>query len=158
MVDVLLLQQARLSLQIRQEFLALKKHADSRYFAYVLQLQNGKFYVGITDNIYQRLLDHKMRSPSAAVWVREHGPVTRVVQIIRNAPPDAETLLTLEFMDMFGYENVRGAGWCKLEMPNPPAALATFVREPRQFEFMTREEIDAACREVSKLESDFLFT
>lgn len=158
MVDVLLLQQARLGQQIRQEYATLKRDPGSKYFTYVLQLQNGKFYVGVTDNIYSRILDHKLRGPSASAWVREHGPIERIVQVVRNSPADAEAYVTLDWMDMFGFENVRGAGWCRLEMPTPPAALATFSRESRAFDYMSRDEIDAVCIEVSKLERDFLFT
>lgn len=157
-MDILLLEHARLGLRIRQEYAKTKSDPDGKFFTYVLQLQSCKFYVGVTDNIYARLLDHKLQSASSALWVRTHGPIERVIEIIRNSPRDAETYKTLEMMDMFGFENVRGSSWCRAEMSNPPGALATFVREHRQFEFLTREEIETVCHEVSRMERDFLFS
>jgi hypothetical protein len=157
-MDILLLEHARLGLRIRQEYAKTKSDAESKFFTYVLQLQNGKLYVGVTDNIYARLLDHKLQNGSSAIWVRMHGPIERVVEIIRNSPRDAETYKTLEMMDMFGFDNVRGSSWCRAEMSSPPAPLATFVREHRQFDYMTREDIEAVCHEVSRMERDFMFS
>jgi predicted GIY-YIG superfamily endonuclease len=156
-MDILLLEHARLGLRIRQEYARTKADPEGKYFVYVLQLQGGKFYVGTTDNIYSRLLDHKLQNASSAVWVRTHGPVERVVEIVRDSPRDAETYKTMEMMDMFGYENVRGSSWCKADMSGPPTPLASFAREHRKFEYLSREEIDAVCHEVSRMQRDFLF-
>lgn len=152
-MESLLLQSTRLSLAIRLEYARLKKDPGAKYFTYVLQLQDGKFYVGNTDNIYTRLLDHKLMTPSSSMWVKEHGPVERVVEISRNCCKDDEHYKTLQYMAMFGWENVRGSSYCRLHMFSPPEALRTFVRtRDGEFEYMTSDEIKATLDAVDDLE------
>lgn len=155
MIEGLLLDAARLSVLIRREYGRIKRHPPARYYTYVLQLQDDKMYVGCSDNLFTRLTEHRLLSSSAAVWVREHGPVRRVVEVSLNCAPDDEHYKTLEYMSMFGWENVRGAGWCRVAMRAPPAALADFQRDPgRHFEYMSRRDIDAVVRHVDSLASD----
>ncbi len=97
-IEALLQQSARLSVAIRRTYATVKLDPAARYYTYVLMLQNSKFYVGSTDNIYNRLLDHCTMSASSAVWVRQHGPVHRVVEVSRNCRADDETYKTLEYM------------------------------------------------------------
>lgn len=155
-MEALLLQNARLGIRIRGEYAKLKRDPDAKYFTYVLLLQNSKVYVGSTDNVYCRLLDHKMMSPSSAVWVKKHGPVQRVIEIIRNCSKECELYKTLEYMTMFGWENVRGASYCKVDIMSSPMALQTFKRKPMEFEYMDRTEMDEVCMEISKLANEYL--
>ena len=97
-LEPMLLQSARLSVDIRRAYSRLKRDPGARYYTYVLLLQNNKMYVGSTDNIYNRLLDHCQMSKSSAIWVREHGPVQRIVEISRNCNRDDETYKTMEYM------------------------------------------------------------
>lgn len=151
-VEPLLLEAAKLSVAIRRTYARLKRDPRARYYTYVLLLQQGKFYVGSSDNVYNRLLDHTLMSPSAALWVREHGPVQRIVEISRDCVADDETYKTLEYMSMFGWGNVRGAGYCRPSMRTAPVALATFERDPsRPFQYLTRAEIDAIHELVHEL-------
>jgi hypothetical protein len=152
MIEGLLLDAARLSVQIRREYGRIKRTPQARYYTYVLQLQDDKMYVGCSDNLFTRLMEHRLLSPSAAVWVREHGPVRRVVEVSRNCAHDDEQYKTLEYMSLFGWENVRGAGWCRSAMRAPPSLLADFERDPgRPFEYMSRRDIDAVVRHVDAL-------
>lgn len=152
MIEALLLDAARLSVQIRREYARIKLDPSARYYTYVLLLQRNKMYVGCSDNLFQRLLEHRLMSPSAAVWVREHGPVQRVVEVSRNCAADDETYKTLEYMSLFGWENVRGAGWCRLDMRAPPSALADFERDPaRAFNYMPRKDLDLVMHHVEDL-------
>lgn len=151
-LESLLMQSARLQVGIRREYAKVKRDPASRYYTYVLLLQGGKFYVGNSDNIYARLLDHYSMSPSSALWVREHGPVQRVLEIMRDCSGDDETYKTLEYMALFGWQNVRGAGYCRPAMRCPPAALAGFRRDcTRVFQYMCREEIDEVVGLVNEL-------
>lgn len=44
---------------------------------------------------------------------------------------------------LFGWTNVRGAGYCRSAMRAPPPPLAEFRREPgKHFDYLTRREID----------------
>lgn len=154
-IEGMLLQSARMHIAVRQAYKRIKRDPTARYFTYVLLLQRGKFYVGNSDNIYQRLLDHFSMTQSSAVWVREHGPVQRVVEISRNCPRDEEAYKTLEYMDLFGWENVRGGSYCRPSMRSAPVALADFKRDPaRRVDYMSREEIDRVVGEVEALARD----
>lgn len=97
-LENMLMLNARLSVNIRRAYTRLKRDPGARYFTYVLLLQNNKMYVGSTDNIYNRLLDHCQMSKNSSVWVREHGPVRRVVEVSRDCHHDDETYKTLEYM------------------------------------------------------------
>ena len=100
-------------------------------------------YVGVTDNIYNRLLDHCLMSASSSIWVRQHGPVQRVVEIARDCARDDEAYKTLEYMTLFGWQNVRGAQYCRTAMRTPPPQLAEFKKDAaRHFDYLTRAEID----------------
>lgn len=154
-MEAMLLQSTRLALAIRREYGRLKRDQAAKYFTYVLQLQEGKFYVGNTDNIYQRLLDHKMMTPSSALWVKQYGPIQRVVEIARNCSKDDELYKTLQYMSMFGWENVRGSSYCKVQMFRPPEALREFVRAREgEFEYLTAEEVGAVLAALEDLEKE----
>lgn len=152
MLESMLLQSARLGQAIRREYSRAKRDANAKYYTYVLQLQDGKFYVGNTDNIYARLLDHTLMTPSSALWVRHHGPVQGVLEISRNSAAPDEHYKTLLYMSMFGWENVRGSSYCKVQMHNPPEALRGFARaRDGEFEYLARGEIDAVLQAVREL-------
>lgn len=97
-LEHMLLQSAKLQIAIRRQYTKLKGDQTARYFTYVLQLQDNKFYVGSSDSIYMRLLDHCLMSASSALWVRQHGPVKRVLEISRGARKDDEAYKTMEYM------------------------------------------------------------
>jgi len=153
-LDALLLQNARLSLAIKREYGRLKKDPAAKYFTYVLQLQHGKFYVGNTDNIYTRMLDHKLMTPASSMWVKEYGPVERVVEISKNCCKEDEHYKTLQYMSMFSWENVRGSSYCRLHMFSAPEALKNFARtRDGEFDYMTADEIQGVLDAVDELET-----
>lgn len=151
-MEAMLLQSARLGLAIRKEYTRLKTDPLAKYYTYVLQLQDGRFYVGNTDNIFTRLMDHKQMNASSALWVRHHGPIQRIVEITRNSSKYDELYKTLLYMSMFGWDNVRGSSYCKLHMMRPPDCLHTFARtRDGEFEYLSREEIDHVARALDEL-------
>lgn len=141
-IDDLVLESARIGVQIRKKMKTDTCNYARRYYTYVLLLENRRFYIGSSNNIYIRLMEHIYDTDMSSLWVKEHGPVVRVLEIIRNSAPDDETYKTLEYMTVFGWESVRGAGWCKLEMKSPPPALFTFQRNRCDFDYLSRKEID----------------
>lgn len=152
----MLLQSARLGMAIRKEYARLKVDPAAKFYTYVLQLQDGKFYVGNTDNIYARMLDHHTMSPSSALWVKHFGPVQRIVEVSRNSAKADEHYKTLQYMSMFGWENVRGSSYCKVQMFGPPEGLKTFSRTREgEFEYFTPQEVEAledAIKELQQVE------
>lgn len=142
---------ARTSVQLRRTLAKRKRDPSARYFTYTLLLRDGNVYVGSTDNVYVRLLDHYLMTSSSSVWVREHGPVQRVLEIVEDSTADDEKYKTLEYMSTFGWERVRGAGWCRSQMRAAPAALDAFARDRADFAYMSRPRISDVVTEVTRL-------
>jgi len=148
-LDDLILESAKLAVQLRKKFKAQHRETTGRYYTYALLLQDECIYIGSSNNIYIRLMEHIYDQVMSSNWVKEHGPVIRVLEIIRNSTPEDETYKTLEYMTMFGWQSVRGASWCKVDLRHPPQALHTFQRTRADFDYLTRKEIDDVLR-ISK--------
>ena len=105
-----------------------------RYTIYVLECENGKYYVGSTQHKKQRLREHfaissnnatktkknkkgnrgmpSSSSSAGVAWTRDNPPV-RVLQLYTRVPPQyalgLESQVTAEAMLQYGVNNVRGA-------------------------------------------------
>lgn len=135
--------------KIRVMYSAIKK-TDARFFTYVLLLQDGKLYVGSTDNIYTRLYDHFTGADTSAVWVKEHGPPLRVVEIIQYSEPNDENYKFCEYANKFGFENVRGGPYCRIVL-REPSCVRSFVHSDRAFQYISRDGINTIVSRVKSL-------
>jgi predicted GIY-YIG superfamily endonuclease len=84
-------------------------------YTYVLKLQGGKWYVGLTSNPYRRLMQHFNESGSA--WTQMYPPL----QIHEVTPAETvhdEDNLTFEYMMEYGVENVRGGIYVQTVLPD----------------------------------------
>lgn len=79
---------------------------------YVLECENGKFYVGSTRNRRQRLRQHFDQPGSGSVWTRTNTPL-RVLKTYKRVPfkylLGMESQVTAELMLQKGVNNVRGS-------------------------------------------------
>lgn len=80
-------------------------------YLYVLELSNGKFYVGQSQDPDRRIRKHF--SGSGSEWTRQHPPVKELMRkcledVDYRAGELAENEVVLELMRQHGYENVRG--------------------------------------------------
>ena len=80
---------------------------------YILKLQNGKYYIGKTDNIEQRKQQHI--NGTASNWTKKYPPIS-VEQIIPNASDFDEDKYTKEYMSKYGIDNVRGGTYVTEEL------------------------------------------
>jgi hypothetical protein len=80
---------------------------------YVLRLQHGKYYVGKTNDPSSRIRSHFNGYGSA--WTRLHAPIG-VVEVRENASNIDEDLVTLKYIDRYGFENVRGGSYCDIDL------------------------------------------
>jgi hypothetical protein len=126
------------------------KENDARYFTYVLLLQDGKIYVGSTDNIYTRLYDHFTGAETSANWVKEHGPPIRVIEIVEKSEPNDEYYKFCEFASKFGFDNVRGGPYCRVVL-REPTCVKTFVHSTRPFKYLSRDDINSIVSRVKFL-------
>lgn len=127
------------------------KQNDARYFTYVLLLQDGKIYVGSTDNVYTRLYDHFSGAETSANWVKEHGPPIRVIEIIEQSAPEDEHYKFCEYATKFGFENVRGGPYCRVVQSREPPCLRNFVYSTRPFQYISRDDINTIVTRVKFL-------
>ncbi len=85
-------------------------------FIYVLELSNGKFYIGRTKNPDHRLSDHFESNGSG--WTKLHPPV-KIIEMIPNCDEFDEDKYTIKYMKDKGIDNVRGGTFCQLVLdPN----------------------------------------
>ena len=77
---------------------------------YVMKLASGKYYVGKTDNLDQRIDQHM--SGRGAVWTQKYRPIS-VEKVLKNASHFDEDKVTKEYMAKYGVENVRGGTYVK---------------------------------------------
>lgn len=81
------------------------------YCLYVLELQNGKYYVGMSSNVNWRIIEHQRGKTTK--FVKQHLPVKdwRVFNIglfNERAVMYLETALTIKLIWKHGIENVYG--------------------------------------------------
>jgi predicted GIY-YIG superfamily endonuclease len=84
-------------------------------FIYILKLQNGKWYIGKTNNVFTRYAQHKEGRGSA--WTRIHKPIKVHFSYEQKSPFD-EDKTTKEYMAKYGIQNVRGGAFVKPTLPN----------------------------------------
>lgn len=82
-------------------------------YIYILGLEEGKYYVGKTNNTQFRLDSHFNSNGSA--WTKKYKPM-RVVEIIPNSDDYDEDKYTIKYMEKHGINNVRGGSFCEIKL------------------------------------------
>ncbi len=82
-------------------------------FIYTLKLENGKYYVGKTNNPLFRIEDHF--NSNGSEWTRIHKPV-KIIELISNCDDYDEDKITIQYMDRYGINNVRGGSFVSTEL------------------------------------------
>ena len=82
---------------------------------YVLKLEQGKYYIGKTDNPQFRLETHFNYNSSASAWTQKYKPL-KVLKLLQNKDDYDENKITLKYMDKYGTANVRGGSFVKVNL------------------------------------------
>lgn len=82
-------------------------------YIYVLQLEHGKFYIGKTENPQFRLENHFHSNGSE--WTKKYKPI-KVHELKPNCDDYDENKITLQYMDKYGINNVRGGSFVSLQL------------------------------------------
>ena len=93
--------------------LATAKYSRIMIFIYVIELEGDRIYVGKTNNPKFRLNTHFNYRGSA--WTTKFKPV-RVLQVIKDCDDYDEDKYTLQYMEKYGIENVRGGTFCEIKL------------------------------------------
>ena len=91
---------------------------------YILLLKDSKFYVGYTEQLLHRILQHF--TDNGSQFTLKYKPL-KLLQVMEG-DQQLENSITLQLMLIFGFENVRGGKWCQLELINEPIEL-TLLRD-----------------------------
>ena len=89
----------------------------TRNYIYVLKLIEDRYYVGRTTNILNRIEQH-FTGYGGAIYKKKYKPI-KVIEIIEELSKEDERNKTVEMMIKYGWEKVRGACWCSLEIKKP---------------------------------------
>jgi len=82
-------------------------------FIYTLKLERGKYYVGKTNNPQFRLESHF--NSNGSEWTRRHKPL-KLLELKSNCDSHDEDKITLQCMDKYGINNVRGGSFVSLKL------------------------------------------
>ena len=82
-------------------------------FIYILQLEQGKYYVGKTTNPAIRFKQHFGSSGSAQT--NKYKPI-KLLELIPNCDHYDEDNNTIKLMEIYGIDNVRGGSLCEIKL------------------------------------------
>lgn len=85
----------------------------NKLYIYVLKCEHGKYYIGKSKNLDDRILEHF--NDYGSVWTHIHKPID-IVEIIKNADSFDEDKYTKIYMSKFGIENVRGGSYAQITL------------------------------------------
>lgn len=82
---------------------------------YILKLKYNKYYVGKTNNVTNRILEHFAQDATnkASAWTSKYSPIS-IEEIIENCDDFDEDKYTKIYMSKHGIQNVRGGSYTKL--------------------------------------------
>ena len=86
---------------------------NNMVFIYVLQLKRSKYYIGKTNYPHFRIKSHF--NSFGSEWTKKFKP-TKLIKLIPNCTSYDEDKYTLEYMEKFGIDNVRGGSFCRIEL------------------------------------------
>jgi predicted GIY-YIG superfamily endonuclease len=88
----------------------------TKNYIYVLKLIDDRYYVGRSGNILRRIEEHF--TIGGSIYTKAYKPL-KVIEVNEELTTDDERIKTLEIMEKYGWEKVRGACWCSLKIRKP---------------------------------------
>jgi len=110
----------------------LKGFAD--HVTYVLLLEEGRIYVGLTTHLKQRLNSHC--NGTGAKWTKLYSPE----KLIDLYSGDREDEITDNYIKHYGWQFVRGGYYCQCQQLAPKAARALAKRSVKRDRTKSYEE------------------
>jgi hypothetical protein len=82
-------------------------------YIYTLQLEQGKYYIGKTNNPKFRLESHF--GSNGSEWTKKYKPL-KVLELKPNCDDYDEDKITIQYMDKYGIKNVRGGSFVLVKL------------------------------------------
>ena len=114
-------------------------------YIYVLKLVDDRYYIGRSQNIVQRIEDHF--SGNGSIYTKKYKPLS-VVEIVEEKSIHDERNKTIEYIEKYTWEKVRGYIWCRVEYKNPFKIINTTKKETSVY-----DEIDENIRKLYCLDN-----
>lgn len=88
----------------------------NNWYYYVLQLSNGKYYIGITTDVSKRIREHTYKTRQSAKFTKANDVLDVLeIQYIgltnSNYAKKVEREVTIRYMELKGWKNVRGSDY-----------------------------------------------
>ncbi len=80
-------------------------------YIYILKLEHKKYYIGKTINPNRRLQQHY--NSEGSTWTKLYKPL-KIERVIPDCSNFDEDKYTLEYMSIYGIDNVRGGSFCSV--------------------------------------------
>lgn len=84
-------------------------------YIYVLQCQSNKWYIGKSVDFTNRFIEHVTKNGSA--WTIKYPPI-EIFDVKPLSSKFDEDNLTMEYMDKYGIDNVRGGAYVQVYLPD----------------------------------------
>jgi predicted GIY-YIG superfamily endonuclease len=90
-----------------------KVKAKKNYWLYVLKLEQGKYYVGVTAQTPEKRMEQHVRGFAGAAWTKKYKPLElldkkELGMMTYGEAEKYEAKVVRKYMDEKGYNNVRG--------------------------------------------------
>ena len=82
-------------------------------YGYVLELNNGTYYIGKSDDLFSRLMHH-CANPEVS-WIRLGGGIKRIAELFPLQEFE-EDRMTKIYMRQYGVDKVRGGAYCSMQL------------------------------------------
>lgn len=82
-------------------------------YIYIIQLEQGKYYIGKTKNPQFRLENHF--NSNGSEWTKIYKPLS-VIEVKPNCDDYEEDKITIQYMHKYGINNVRGGSFVSLKL------------------------------------------
>ena len=118
-------------------------------YIYILQLEQGKYYIGKTSNPVLRIDQHFQSG--GAIWTKKYKPLN-VLEIIPDCDDYDEDKYTRRYMDKYGIDNVRGGSFCEVILDESTIKLLEKMSKTTQNRCFTCGIIGHFSKECTKCE------
>jgi len=127
-------------------------------YIYCLALEKDKYYIGKTNNPQFRVQDHF--SNNGTSWTKKYRPI-HLIEIIKDCDNYDEDKYTLQYMEKYGINNVRGGSFCEIVLTNSNiTTIQQIIKGANDKCYIcgNRDHFAKECKNINKQTKNFVNT